>query len=862
MGVARREAHRAAAATFLYAVMVLGVLAGGAGVRAFEDGTAVYIVTMKQSPVFHRRLNLEKFGNSRVTKAAGGGGGGGGGGEAGDTPSTSVLRKPRHGSPKPMNYGSYLIRLQNLLLKRTLRGEHYIKLYSYRYLVNGFAVVITPQQADRLSRRKEVANVMLDYSVRTATTHTPEFLELPQGAWIQEGGPQFAGQGVVVGLIDTGIDPTHPSFADDLSTDNYPVPAHYSGICEVTNDFPSGSCNRKLVGARHFAASAITRGVFNASQDLASPSDSDGHGTHTASIAAGNHGIPVVVAGHQFGNASGMAPRAHIAVYKALYKSFGGFAADVVAAIDQAAEDNVDIISLSITPNRRPPGLATFFNPIDMALLSAVKAGIFVVQAAGNTGPSPKSMSSYSPWIFTVGASAHDRVYNNYVVLGNNLTIQGVGLASGTDGDCMYTLIAAPHALKNNTSSSPTELSLGECQDSSRLDADLIKGKILVCSYSIRFVLGLSSVKQALDTANNVSAAAVIFYLDPFVLGFQLNPTPMRMPGLIIPSSDDSKVFLTYYNDSLVRDETSGQIVSFGGVAKILGGLNPIYGNSAPKVMFYSARGPDPEDNSLSNADILKPNLIAPGSSIWGAWSSLGLDSAEFAGESFAMLSGTSMAAPHVAGLAALIKQKFPSFSPAAIASALSTTTTLSDRQGKPIMAQRTYSNPDSTQSPATAFDMGNGFVNATAALDPGIIFDCSYNDFFSFLCGINGSSPVVMNYTGNSCAASTMTGADLNLPSITIAVLNQTRTITRTVTNVAADESYTVSYSAPYGTVVSVTPTQFVIPSRQKQLVTFVVNAAMNSSTASFGNVGFYGDKGHQAIIPFSVITKVAYSS
>ncbi|KAG2591969.1 hypothetical protein PVAP13_5NG517300 [Panicum virgatum] len=629
MEVARRKEHRAAAAALLFAVVVLGVLAGGAGVRAFEDGTAVYIVTMKQAPVFHRRLNLEKFGSSRVANAGGGGSGGGGG--AGDTPSTSVLRRPRHGSAKPMNYGSYLIRLQNLLLKRTLRGEHYIKLYSYHYLVNGFAVVISPQQADKLSRRNEVANVMLDYSVRTATTHTPEFLGLPQGAWVQEGGPQFAGQGVVVGLIDTGIDPTHPSFADDLSTDSYPVPAHYSGICEVTNDFPSGSCNRKLVGARHFAASAITRGVFNASQDLASPSDSDGHGTHTASIAAGNHGIPVVVAGHQFGNASGMAPRAHIAVYKALYKSFGGFAADVVAAIDQAAEDNVDIISLSITPNRRPPGLATFFNPIDMALLSAVKAGIFVVQAAGNTGPSPKSMSSYSPWIFTVGASAHDRVYNNYVVLGNNLTIQGVGLAPGTDGDSMYSLIAAPHALKNNTVS-PTEMSLGECQDSSRLDADLIKGKILVCSYSIRFVLGLSSVKQALDTANNVSAAGVIFYLDPFVLGFQLNPTPMRMPGLIIPSSDDSKVFLTYYNDSLVRDETSGRIVRFDAVAKILGGLNPNYGNSAPKVMFYSARGPDPEDNSLSNADILKPNLIAPGSSIWGAWSSLGLDSAEFAG--------------------------------------------------------------------------------------------------------------------------------------------------------------------------------------------------------------------------------------
>lgn len=95
----------------------------------------------------------------------------------------------------------------------------------------------------------------------------------------------------------------------------------------------------------------------------------------------------------------------------------------------QAAQDGVDVISLSITPNRRPPGIATFFNPIDMALLSAVKAGIFVVQAAGNTGPSPKSMSSFSPWIFTVGAASHDRVYSNSMILGNNVTIPGVGLA-------------------------------------------------------------------------------------------------------------------------------------------------------------------------------------------------------------------------------------------------------------------------------------------------------------------------------------------------------------------------------------------------------------------------------------------------
>lgn len=124
-----------------------------------------------------------------------------------------------------------------------------------------------------------MANVVLDFSVRTATTHTPQFLGLPNGAWAQHGGYDSAGEGVVIGFVDTGIDPTHPSFADDVSDRPYPVPAHYSGICEVTPDFPSGSCNRKLVGARHFAASAITRGIFNASQDYASPFDGDGHGT-------------------------------------------------------------------------------------------------------------------------------------------------------------------------------------------------------------------------------------------------------------------------------------------------------------------------------------------------------------------------------------------------------------------------------------------------------------------------------------------------------------------------------------------------------------------------------------------------------
>ncbi|XP_051128881.1 subtilisin-like protease SBT2.3 [Andrographis paniculata] len=826
-------------------VLCLGILIGCISAQDDEDSNAaVYIVTLKQAPASHYygelRVKQNRHNNGSASKGM------------------NILDKPSNVSRTGKHHGSRIGRVHDSLLRKVLRGEKYLKLYSYGYLINGFAVLVTQQQADKLSMRKEVSNVVMDFSVRTATTHTPQFLGLPQGAWLQEGGFETAGEGVVIGFIDTGIDPTHPSFSDDEPEKPYPVAEHFSGVCEVTPEFPSGSCNRKLIGARHFAASAITRGIFNASEDYASPYDGDGHGTHTAAIAAGNHGTAVVVSGHHFGNASGMAPRSYIAVYKALYKSFGGFAADVVAAIDQAAQDGVTVISLSITPNRRPPGVATFFNPIDMALLSAVKAGIFVVQAAGNTGPSPKSISSFSPWIFTVGAATHDRTYSNSIVLGNNVTITGVGLAPGTDK--MYTLISAIHAL--NESAGPSDMYVSECQDATNFDQNIVQGNLLICSYSIRFVLGLSTIAQALETGKNLSAAGLVFHMDPYVIGFQLNPVPMRIPGIIIPSPEDSKVLLQYYNSSLQRDDATKKVVKFGAVALISGGIKANFSHMAPKIMYYSARGPDPEDSSLDDADILKPNIVAPGNYIWSAWSSGGTDSVEFQGENFALMSGTSMAAPHIAGLGALIKQRFPSFSPSAIGSALSTTASLYDRDGGPIMAQRAYANPDLNQSPATPFDMGSGFVNATSALDPGLIFDSSYEDYMSFLCGLNGSSPVVLNYTGETCGIPTMNATDLNLPSITLSKLNQSAIVYRTVTNVGSNETYRVGWSAPYGASLKVTPTHFYVASGEKQVLSVFLNSTMNSSVASFGRIGLFSTQGHTVNIPVSVIVKVTYNN
>lgn len=131
-----------------------------------------------------------------------------------------------------------------------------------------------------------------------------------------------------------------------------------------------------------------------------------------------------------------------------------------------------------------------------------------------------------------------------------------------------------------------------------------------------------------------------------------------------------------------------------------------------------------------------------------------------------------------------------------------------------------------------------------------------------SFLCGINGSAPVVLNYTGQSCGISTVNGIDLNLPSITVAKLNQSRMVQRTVINVARNETYSVGWSAPFGVSLKVEPTHFYIASGEKQVLNVFVYATMNSSIASYGRIGLFGNQGHIVNFPVSVILKISYNT
>ncbi|KAH7443743.1 hypothetical protein KP509_02G049100 [Ceratopteris richardii] len=722
-------------------------------------------------------------------------------------------------------------------------------------------------KASTLRDLEEVTVVEQDTGVLTQTTHTPIYLELPHGAWKETGGEQNAGEGIVIGIIDTGIYPHHPSFLDNTQKP-YPNVSHYKGYCEVTAEFPEGSCNKKLVGARHFAAAAIATGKFNASIDFASPFDVYGHGTHTASTAAGNHNVAVEVNGLSFGFASGMAPRAHIAVYKALYKGIGGFKADVLAAIEQAVSDNVDILNLSFGISHPSAGIATFFNALEIAMLSAASANVFVAHSVGNGGPEAQTVLSFSPWICSVAASLHDRIYTKFVTLGNHATIQATGLAPGTPGSKRHPLILARDALKRNSTSN---YSIEECQNSSFYDEMIVAKKVMICTYSTGFVDGSFTVEKLVRTVEELSGlGVVIISAENLYDEIDFPMAPLSFPAAFILTKRETAAILNYYNG---RPNHEPKIR--------IHGTNTEFTHSAPIVASFSSRGPDSANDHFKIAEVLKPTIMAPGKDIWAAWSPIADRPKDFKDQRFAILSGTSMAAPHIAGIAALMKQKNPQLSPAALQSALATTAFTTDKFGNDLKAQNPSGNVSTKLGPATYFDYGAGAVDATAALDPGLIFDAGKQDFVDFLCTISGAPSIVKATTGIACDnnkfnsqlkkehQSSSSGSmpssfiqkptDLNLPSITIANLTATLMASRKVTSVGKKiETYIVTVNEPKGVSVRVKPMKFTIKPQETKELALELRPLESSGHPSFGHIKLCGNKGHSVVFPVSVVSKV----
>lgn len=661
------------------------------------------------------------------------------------------------------------------------------QIYSYRFGLNGFAARMSVAQAQKLEHLPEVLRIWEDEVRPLATNFSPTFLRLfdaDNGLRSVEG---LDGDGVVIGVIDSGIAPEHPALQDTRDADKpracrsswgettilgkwlcrrykklpkvvaFEPPEGWNGECITGERFAETDCNNKLIGARWYIEGALETGAID-EDEIRSARDADGHGTHTATTAAGNR-TSASLFGTLVGDVEGIAPKARIAVYKACWLRPNANRAscntsDLANAIDEAVADGVDVINYSVGST-----LARTTAPDDLALLAAAKAGVLAVVAAGNEGPNLGTIGSPAggPWVITTAASSRDgesnveameitappRIAGKYAVKEASFTppLQNVdpieaSLVAVDDGDTSL-----------DTGGTGTEAD--GCQP--LLNGDEVNGNIALLQRT-----GCRFDEMVRNAADAGAVAAIVYNIagDPIVMSGDSGLSDI--PALMIGQADANLILAEF-------DE------GFSVTAVLDKGFLLTSTDAGNAMATFSARGPGPV------ADVLKPDVTAPGVNILAGFTPDAAHSAP--GEFFAYLSGTSMSAPHVAGVAALLRQAHPEWSPAAIKSALMT----SSRQD--VTSSGGLSN-------AGPFDFGAGHIVPNDALDPGLVYEITDAEFDAYLADMSGQ------------------GRNLNLPSIAMSKLASTQTVTRRVTN-ASDEAgtYTAEISPPPGMDVAIVP-------------------------------------------------------
>ncbi|XP_019158764.1 PREDICTED: subtilisin-like protease SBT1.1 [Ipomoea nil] len=676
-------------------------------------------------------------------------------------------------------------------------------LYVYETAVSGFAAKLSRQQLESLKHVHGFLAAVPDEMLTLHTTHSPQFLGLRNGKGLW--GAKSLASDVIVGVVDTGIWPEHISFRDAGIMS--PVPARWKGTCEAGRAFSPSNCNKKLVGARTFykGYESIV-GKINETVEYKSPRDSEGHGTHTASTAAGDLVKDASFLGLARGSAGGMKYTARIAAYKACY-TLGCSSIDVLAAVDQAVKDGVDILSLSLGGLLPKP---FYTDNIAIAAFGATQKGVFVCSSAGNSGPLTSSVSNTAPWIMTVAASSLDRRFPAMVELGNGRVFRGESLYSGKAVNQKLPLVYGRTAGGKGA----------EFCSHGSLSSRLVKGRIVVCERgnSARAEKG-SEVKR--------SGGAGMILINRETEGEEVYADPHFLPATALGFSAGIAV-KKYINSS----KSATASIKFQGT---------VYGNRAPVMAAFSSRGP-----SAVSPEIIKPDVTAPGVNILAAWPpNIGPTMLEADNRSveFNILSGTSMSCPHVSGLAALLKSVHGDWSPAAIKSALMTTSYTLDSRKSPI-TDSVSTNPIS----ATPFAFGSGHVDPERAAHPGLIYDISTQDYFNYLCSLNYNSTQISLLLRKKSACPTHhhhQPGDLNYPSFAVifdsSSSNSSHTFTRTATNVGIPESvYAVHVMEPDGVSVIVKPKVLKFNKMGQNLSYTVSFVAQRGKIASGGGHSF----------------------
>ena len=695
-------------------------------------------------------------------------------------------------------------------------------LHRYGVVFNGFAASMTDAEVAKLAAHPSVKSISADQAMTVDTSYTPNFLGLTAsgGVWSQTAnGRQIKGEDVIIGVVDTGVWPENTSVSDKVDANGKPVPSHmpgtvvynplpagrFSGICQAGADssFTASHCNNKLIGARYYTAGVLAGGRTLWNTEFVSPRDEDGHGSHTSSTAGGNEGSSGDVNGTVIPSFSGIAPRARLSVYKTCWawnnagvRQGNCFTSDSMAAIDQAVADGVDVINYSISGST-----TSFTDTIETAFKRAAYAGVFVAASAGNSNVFPGNASTVahiSPWVTTVGNSTHDRYTeatvtlhgapgNNYMASGPSFQLTGLPQApmilstdAGFDG-AVYTA-AQLTQLKQC-------YGLADAGAPVYLDPAKVNGKILVCYRG-----GNAFVNKAI----NAKAAGAVGYIAQNVA---INPPASATTLFVIAAVIPMVHLQTTHEAQIFAHAAAGGMASFSGGVQVAGAIAPVMSNS-------SSRGPNQGD-----ANMLKPDITAPGTDIIAAYTNSALTAAErdairagtlIPGSGTNMISGTSMASPHIAGAAALLKQAYPTWSPAAIKSALMTS-------AQPIVK---LANGTADPSP---WGYGAGHLNPNGAVATTLVYDAGQVDFDRYI-------------------AKAINSWDLNMASITRANVAGPSSVTRTLKNTGSSAvTYAASASLP-GFSVSVSPSSLTIPAGGSATYT----ATMTRTTAALETWAF----------------------
>jgi subtilisin family serine protease len=725
-------------------ILTAALASVGIGAMA-RDARQTYIVRLSDAPLLeHARQQAERIGSVRSLGAKAG-----------------VRRQVE--SAEGADYLRRLdaVREQVLGAGAAVLGRGLRPLHVFRHAVNGMALELSETEASAIARVPGVASIRPERRERLLTDAGPQWIGADK-LWTGQvsGVAATKGEGVVIGIVDTGINPTHPSFAAQ-GADGFAISnprGHFYGLCASGQ----ASCNNKLIGIYDFTDEG-TKGV-----------DSVGHGSHVSGIAAGD-AITDALQGRTVAlsrQVSGVAPHANLIMYKACVNKDaanpdGGCPeSDLIAALDQAVADGVDVINYSIGGDAIDPYTLLDGGDNDAAsMYQARAAGIVVVVAAGNDGPGAHSIDEPGnvPWVITAANASHNRRFVNSIGTFSGAPNPPATALSGqgyTTGYGPAKIVYAGDFGNPLCGTGDTE-GVNPTGASNPFAPNTFHGEIVICD---------RGTYARVEKGYNVLHAGAG--------GYVLANTPGDGESTVSDDHFLPAVHLGYNEGETLKSWVFSGGTPTGAIAGVSAGLDTSYGDILEE---SSSRGP-------TGFGVLKPDITAPGTNILSAdGSSAGL----------VLRTGTSMATPHVSGAAALLIAAHSSWSPAQVESAL-IGTALSASVRK-----------EDATTLGTPLDAGAGRVQPAAAVKAGLYLPLGSAD-------INAQNPRL----GGRPEHLNRAGIESESCSLQCA-------FTRTVADMSGGGSWQVSVTATDGAHVTVTPSQFTLATGAAQTLNIAVDVS-----------------------------------